>query len=98
FLLHNTGGRYLGIFPFLKRLEEKRYKQYIRVFLRQYQLAKTCPGCSGARLKPESLAVRVAGRTIAQAAALTATDLAVWLDQLQLPAFQQTVANHILGE
>ncbi|MGH7606071.1 MAG: excinuclease ABC subunit UvrA, partial [Gemmatimonadales bacterium] len=52
FLLHNVGGRYLGIFPFLARLEEKRYKQYIRVFLRQYQLAKTCPACQGARLKP----------------------------------------------
>src|SRR6266576_670433 len=98
FLLHNKGGRYLGIFPFLERLEEKRYKQYIRVFLRQYQLAKTCPGCGGARLKPESLAVRVAGKTIADAAALTAADLAAWLEQLTLPAFQQTVANHILGE
>jgi excinuclease ABC subunit A len=96
--LHNTGGRYLGIFPFLERLEEKRYKQYIRVFLRQYQLAKTCPGCKGSRLKPESLAVRVAGKTIAGAAALSATDLAVWLDQLQLPPFQQHVADHILGE
>jgi len=98
FLLHNTGGRYLGIFPFLERLEEKRYKQYIRVFLRQYQLAKTCPGCGGARLKPESLAVRVAGKTIAEAAALTAADLAEWLAQLRLPAFQQRVADHILGE
>jgi excinuclease ABC subunit A len=98
FLLHSAGGRYLGMFPFLERLEEKRYKQYIRVFLRQYQLAKTCPGCSGARLKPESLAVRVAGKTIAEAAALTAADLAGWLAQLKLPAFQQTVANHILGE
>ncbi|HUC41912.1 MAG TPA: excinuclease ABC subunit UvrA, partial [Gemmatimonadales bacterium] len=98
FLLHNKGGRYLGIFPFLERLEDKRYKQYIRVFLRQYQLAKTCPGCRGARLKPEALAVRVAGKTIAEAAALTAVDLAAWLDRLELPAFQQTVADHILGE
>ena len=98
FLLHNKGGRYLGMFPFLERLEEKRYKQYIRVFLRQYQLAKTCPGCRGARLKAESLAVRVAGKTIAAAAALTAADLALWLDQLALPHFQQTVANHILDE
>ncbi len=98
FLLHNTSGRYLGMLPFLERLEEKRYKQYIRVFLRQYQLAKTCPACTGARLKPESLAVRVAGKTIADAAALTAADLAMWLDQLTLPAFQQTVADHILGE
>ena len=98
FLLHNKGGRYLGIFPFLKRLEEKRYKQYIRVFLRQYQLAKICPDCKGARLKPESLAVRVGGKTIAEAAALTATELASWLDHLALPRFQQTVADHILGE
>src|SRR5712664_2396516 len=98
FLLHNKEGRYLGIFPFLERLEEKRYKQYIRVFLRQYQLAKTCPGCNGARLKPESLAVRVAGKTIAEVAALTAAGLAAWLDDLALPPFQQTVADHILDE
>src|SRR5438309_8582566 len=58
-LLHGATGRYLGMFPFLERLEAKRYKQYIRVFLRQYQLAKTCPACGGARLKPEALAVRV---------------------------------------
>ena len=71
FLLQETKGRYVGMFPFLVRLEEKRYKQYIRVFLRQYQLAKTCPACRGARLKPEALAVRVGGRTIAEVAALT---------------------------
>src|SRR5437879_4428669 len=34
FLLNGAAGRYLGVFPFLQRLEEKRYKQYIRVFLR----------------------------------------------------------------
>jgi excinuclease ABC subunit A len=98
FLLENEGGRYLGMFPFLTRLEEKRYKQYIRVFLRQYQLAKTCPACGGARLKPESLAVRVAGKTIAEAAALTAAELAQWLRELALPRFQQQIADHILGE
>jgi excinuclease ABC subunit A len=98
FLLHASEGRYLGIFPFLERLEEKRYKQYIRVFLRQYQLAKTCPACHGARLKPEALAVRVAGKTIAEGAALTARDLATWLGALDLPPFQQHVADHILGE
>jgi excinuclease ABC subunit A len=98
FLLHGSAGRYLGIFPFLERLEEKRYKQYIRVFLRQYQLAKTCPACRGARLKPEALSVRVAGRTIAEAAALTAADLAQWLAALELPPFQAHIAAHILKE
>src|SRR3989440_39818 len=48
FLLHGASGRFLGMFPFLERLEAKRYKQYIRVFLRQYQLAGT-HGCTGCR-------------------------------------------------
>jgi len=98
FLLHGAAGRFLGIFPFLERLEAKRYKQYIRVFLRQYQLAKTCPACAGARLKPEALSVRVGGTTIAAAAALTAEELRDWIARLQLTPFQQAVAVHILAE
>src|SRR6266550_139694 len=53
FLLNGASGRFLGMLPFLQRLEAKRYKQYIRVFLRQYQLAKLCPACGGARLSPK---------------------------------------------
>ena len=98
FLLHGATGRYLGVFPFLERLESKRYKQYIRVFLRQYQLAKTCPACQGARLKTEALAVRVHDRTIAEIAALTALDLQHWIANLELPPFQKAVARHLLTE
>ena len=98
FFLHGASGRFLGMFPFLTRLEAKRYKQYIRVFLRQYQLAKTCPACRGARLKPEALAVRVAGKSIAAVAALTAAALRDWVAQLELPSSAQTIAVHILAE
>jgi excinuclease ABC subunit A len=98
FLLRTQSGRYVGVFPFLERLEGKRYKQYIRVFLRQYQLARTCPACGGARLKPDALAVRVAGRTIAEVAALTARELACWVAELDLPPFPRAVAAHVLDE
>src|SRR6266705_803986 len=98
FLLHGARGRFLGMFPFLERLEAKRYKQYIRVFLRQYQLAKVCPDCGGARLKPEALAVRVGGRTIAEVAALTAGAVRDWIAALELTPFQRAVAVHILAE
>ena len=98
FLLHGTAGRFLGMFPFLERLEAKRYKQYIRVFLRQYQLAKTCPGCGGARLKPEALAVRVGDRTIAQVAGLTAGAVHEWIGGLELTPFRRAVAMHIFTE
>jgi excinuclease ABC subunit A len=98
FLLNGASGRFLGMLPFLRRLEAKRYKQYIRVFLRQYQLAKTCPACGGARLKPEALAVRVGGRTIAEVAALSTGALRDWIAALELTPFQRSVAVHILAE
>jgi excinuclease ABC subunit A len=98
FLLNGASGRFLGMLPFLQRLEAKRYKQYIRVFLRQYQLAKTCPACGGARLQPEALAVRVGGRTIADVAALTTAAVRDWVAAVELTPFQRAVAVHILTE
>jgi excinuclease ABC subunit A len=97
-LLHARTRTFKGIFPFLKDLEEKRYKQYIRVFLRQYQTAQTCRTCGGTRLQPDALNVRIAGTTIAQVAALTIDELRVWIATLELSAFDMAVASHVLRE
>ena len=97
-LLHGRARGYKGIFPFLVDLEEKRYKQYIRVFLRQYQSARTCPDCNGAKLQPESLQVRIAGRHIAEVSELPVDRLIEWLSSLVLTEFEQQVAAHILKE
>ncbi len=97
-LLHGKVGRFVGIFPFLKGLEEKRYKQYIRVFLRQYQRALVCPSCEGTRLNPHALAVRIAGRTIAAVAALPVEQLHAWLGQLALSEAERHVASLVLEE
>ena len=97
-LLHARTRTFKGIFPFLKDLEEKRYKQYIRVFLRQYQTAQTCRTCGGTRLQPDALNVRIAGDNIAQVAALTIDALRVWIATLELSAFDMEVASHVLRE
>jgi excinuclease ABC subunit A len=97
-LLHSKTRGYKGIFPFLRDLEEKRYKQYIRVFLRQYQTAQECPRCHGTKLQPESLNVRVGGLNIAQVAELPVDELAVWLNELELSDFERTIAAMILKE
>ncbi len=98
-LLLNAKTRgYKGILPFLKDLEEKRYKQYIRIFLRQYQTAQQCPDCRGTKLKPEALNVRVDGRTIADVAELSVGTLFEWVNELQLSTFEQEVAETILRE
>jgi excinuclease ABC subunit A len=97
-LLRSRTRGYKGIFPFLKDLEEKRYKQYIRVFLRQYQTAQECPRCHGTKLQPEALNVRVGGLNIAQVAELPVDQLAIWLNELRLSDFEQRVAAMILKE
>jgi excinuclease ABC subunit A len=97
-LLHGHQGRFLGIFPFLRRLERKRYKQYVRVFLRQYQMASECPACGGRRLRPEALAVLVGGETIGGLATRTAAEAAAWLDGLALTDHERAVADVILRE
>lgn len=97
-LLHGKSGHFVGVFPFLRGLERKRYKQYIRVFLRQYQRANTCPDCRGARLRPEALAVRVGGSSIGEIGALTAHQMAAWVAVLELTPFERGVAATILRE
>jgi len=97
-ILHGRKGRYLGIFPFLVGLEPKRYKQYIRVFLRQYQLAHRCAGCGGTRLNPDALAVRVAGETIGAVAARSVDAIYHWVHTLELPPFEREVAGLILDQ
>ncbi len=94
-LLHGKAGRFTGIFPFLKGLEEKRYKQYIRVFLRRYQLAQVCPACQGKRLNSSALSVRVGGRTIAEIAALSVEEGRSWLAGLALSDTERTTAATI---
>jgi excinuclease ABC subunit A len=70
------------VIPFLKAREEKRYKQYIRVFLRQYQSAHECATCRGSRLRPEALNIRVGGCDIGQASRLPIGTLRGWLGDL----------------
>jgi excinuclease ABC subunit A len=97
-LLYGRKGRYVGIFPFLRGLEEKRYKQYIRVFLRQYQLAKTCDACSGSRLNADALAVRIGGETIADISCRSVDGIHAWVQALPLSPFEREVAELIVDQ
>ncbi|MEN8376676.1 MAG: excinuclease ABC subunit UvrA, partial [Gemmatimonadota bacterium] len=103
-VLHGRPGRlkdgtgFKGMIPFLRSRERKRYKQYIRVFLRQYQRPSACPDCAGARLRPEALNIRVGGLTVAAAAALSVAELADWLTTLGLAGQAGAVAAPVLRE
>ena len=80
-VLHGVRG-FQGVLPFLKGLEEKRYKQYIRVFLRQYQSALPCGTCGGSKLREQALWVKVGGQDIATVSALPISALRRWVAAL----------------
>ena len=64
----------------------------------KYMSPRACSACGGRRLKPESLAVRIAGLSIAEMAALPLNRLAALLGGLDLSERQRTVADRLTGE
>ncbi len=97
-LLRGKSKGFLGIVRHLESLEPKKYKQYIRVFLRQYQTAQTCKTCGGTKLQVDALNVKVAGKTIAEISALPVDLLNAWLSTLTLTPHELAIASHILRE
>jgi excinuclease ABC subunit A len=50
---------------------------------------RSCPVCGGRRYNAAALAVRLAGKDIAELGGMTMDDLAAWVEALQLPAAKQ---------
>jgi len=96
-VLYGTKG-FKGIIPFLVSRERKRYKQYIRVFLRQYQSPRPCRECGGARIRAEALRVKVGGRTIADIGEMPLEELLPWVRELELTEMERQIAATILRE
>ncbi len=63
-----------------------------------YEAMETCAACRGSRLKPESLAVRVAGRTIGEVTRLSLTDVLAFISKLSLTQREEEIARRILRE
>jgi excinuclease ABC subunit A len=55
---------YEGIIPNIERRFKETESEFIREDLQKYMAPRPCPTCHGARLKPETLAVTIAGRNI----------------------------------
>jgi excinuclease ABC subunit A len=89
---------YDGIRGFFRWLERKKYKVHVRVFLSRYRGYLPCPDCGGARLRREARDVRVDGRTIDTASALTVHDASTFFSNLHLSEKEAAVADKVLRE
>ncbi|MFO7905843.1 MAG: excinuclease ABC subunit UvrA [Pirellulaceae bacterium] len=84
-----------GLRGFFKRLERRKYKMHLRVFLSRWRSYKTCPACHGDRLRPESLSVTLGGLNIAEVSRMEIHDARRFLRELELAPWQHDIARMV---
>jgi excinuclease ABC subunit A len=89
---------FVGIYGFFAEMERKKYKLHVRVMLSKYRGYAICPECRGQRLRAESRSVRINGKNICEAAALTISGAKAFFESLELSPMQQEIAGPILEE
>ena len=87
-----------GVVTFLERRHGEAESETSRDRFEGYMREVPCPVCGGARLKPEVLAVTLADHSIAQVAAMSIGDCAIFLRGLELDNRQRIIAERVLKE
>jgi len=87
-----------GLNGFFQWLERRKYKMHLRVFLSRWRSYYPCRDCQGARLKPEALAVRIGGLSVADLSELKVRDALGWFAQVELSAWQRQVGRLLLEQ
>ena len=89
---------FVGIYGFFAEMERKKYKLHVRVMLSKYRGYAVCPECRGQRLRAESRSVRINGKNICEASALTISAAKAFFGDLKLSPMHQEIAGPILEE
>src|SRR5262245_1057974 len=91
-------GTYEGLVPMLKRRYHESDNEDIREEIERFMTPKKCPDCAGRRLKPEALAVTVAGQPIDSVVKLQLEDAQEFFRTIELNAREEQIAGKILKE
>lgn len=97
------GGRsfdstYEGVVNNLERRHKETESDFIRRDIERFMQEKPCHACHGLRLKPEVLAITVAGQSIMDVCQLSIDDALDWFKELKLNDKEAKIADMILKE
>jgi len=87
-----------GVIPNLMRRYETTDSDYTRQRLRKYMNRQPCETCHGMRLKPETMACTIAGRSIVDVTRTSIKDATDFWDGLELEGQQDEIAGEVLRE
>jgi excinuclease ABC subunit A len=90
------GTRVTGIIDFLN--EQYDRESPLAEDLAAFMVTRPCVACKGTRLKPDSLAVRVAGRSIAEVVSWPISETIQFFSALKLTGRERLIADRIVRE
>ena len=96
--LRSYDTQFEGVVPWLQRRHSDADSDWVREQVEGYMREVPCPDCGGTRLRPESLAVKVGGMSIAELSSMsirTAHDL---LERLELSSREEMIAERVMKE
>jgi excinuclease ABC subunit A len=91
-------GTFEGVIPNLERRYRQTASEAVREWIEKFMRVLPCPECNGARLKKESLSVKVGDLNIAELTRLSVKQTKNFFSQLKLSAREQQIAKQILKE
>ncbi|PYX64108.1 MAG: excinuclease ABC subunit A [Acidobacteria bacterium] len=94
------GGKsgFRGIVAYLKQVLDDSTSENYREYLLDFMSATECPACHGNRLRPESLAVKVNGLSIADFTALPVSRALEVAQKIKLTGREELIAGRIMHE
>ncbi len=93
---YSTG--FEGVITFLERRHSETESEWSKEKYEAFMREVPCPACEGARLKPEVLAVKVGGRSIADVCSLPIDEARDFIDGLELGERERAIAAQVVKE
>ncbi len=87
-----------GVIPNLERRYRESDSDYVKEEIQKYIRETPCPVCKGARLRPESLAVKIQGKNIYDVVRMSIKECQKFFSSLKLTSREKLIAGEILKE
>jgi excinuclease ABC subunit A len=97
-LFGERDGGYEGVVKTLERRYRETQSEDARVEIEAFMAERPCPACGGSRLRPESLGLKIAGRSIADIVRFTIKEAGAFFESLTLGEREAAIARRVLKE
>ncbi len=97
-LIWKGNRNFYGIEGFFDKLEEKKYKMHIRIFLARFKSAFPCESCKGMRLRKDIQHILINKKNIMDLSKEPISNLNIFFKDLKLTRMEEEISEEILNQ